>query len=155
MWKKVWKKGWATKQIASSSLPSISYLAGYDDLMHLYLAAWTTAFVVLLLAIAVTIFIYRWIGDGLDLNRWHLEIATALVVSAGQAGGYLLEQRFPVPQSYQLRIHGSVSIAAPIFIACLWLGYKITHLTAWDDINYLILVIADSCLAFFALIAFG
>src|SRR4051794_38707816 len=113
--------------------------------MHLYLISWAAAFVALLLAIVITAWIYRLMGDGLDLNGSFQEISVALIVSAGQAGGYVLQQHFPLPPSYMLR--SRYSVAASAFVLCLWLGYKITHLTSWDRLEYVILGLVDASLA--------
>ncbi|HEY1687128.1 MAG TPA: hypothetical protein VGG19_20375 [Tepidisphaeraceae bacterium] len=121
--------------------------------MSLYFASWAATFISLLLAIILTALIYRLMGDGLDLNGWLQDAVTALVVSAGQAGGYLLGQHFPIPRSYMYGIQTTGSVDATIFFICLGIGYKITHLTTWDPLEYVILGLLDAGLAFIALIA--
>jgi hypothetical protein len=123
--------------------------------MHAFLGCWAGAFGALVLALLITMIIYRSMGDGLDLNGWLQEGLTALFVSAGQAGGYLLEQHFPNPRPFQIGTQGGGSVAAIIFVLSLWLGYKITHLVSWDPLEYVILGLVDGCLSFIALLALG
>jgi hypothetical protein len=117
-----------------------------------YFSYWALTFVAVVIAVVGTAIIYRWMDNGLDLNGWLEEIITAFVVSAGQAGGYLIQQHFHTPQSYIFRFHGGGSIAAPIFILCLWLGYKITRLTTWDPLEYFVLGILDAVLILLGLL---
>jgi hypothetical protein len=122
--------------------------------MHAYLACWAWAFVALVLSVFITAIIYRWMGDGLDLNGWVPEAITALIVSAGQAGGYVLQQHFPMPNSYGLRSYGGGSVEGSIFVLSIWLGYKLTHLMSWDFLEYMILIIVNACLTFIAVLVF-
>jgi hypothetical protein len=117
--------------------------------MHVYLACWAWAFVALVLSVFITAIIYRWMGDGLDLNGWAPEAITALIVSAGQAGGYVLQRHFPMPHSY-----GGGSVEGSIFVLSIWLGYKLTHLISWDFLEYMILIIVNACLTFIAVLVF-
>jgi hypothetical protein len=115
----------------------------YDFDMHSYLVYWAVTFFTLGLSLIITAIIYQSMGDGLDLNGWIKETITALIVSAGQAGGYLLQQQFPMPHGFLFRSHNG-QLAGVIFLLSLWLGYKLTHLTSWDWLEYFILAMVQS-----------
>jgi hypothetical protein len=62
-------------------------------------------------------------------------------VSCGQAGGYVLEKRFPIPSQYVT--HGRHSVFASIFFLSIWFGYKLTHLLTWDPLEFVVLGIVQ------------
>jgi len=125
----------------------------YNGAVNTYFALWAAAFIALVIAVVLTALIYKSMTDGLDLNGWLQEGITALAVSAGQAGGFVLQQHFPIPSSYHFRIYGRFSVAATVFVLCLWFGYKLTHLTTWDSLEYAILLLVDGVLVSITLFA--